>query len=112
MHEFSLTQNLLELALRKANARPIIRLNLWIGPFSEEREEEIKFFWKDLAKGSPGEGAVLHFEHASFEMRCLDCSGTFYLGENEKDSVCRFCDAEHCGSLGGDDVRLESIELG
>ena len=111
MHEFSLTQELLDLALKKANSRPIVRVNLWIGPFSEEREDAITFFWKDLAKGSPGESAELHFEHTPFEMKCLDCSGTFYLGENEKDSLCRFCESENLEFLSGEDVRLESIEI-
>jgi Zn finger protein HypA/HybF involved in hydrogenase expression len=111
MHEFSITQNLLDIALKKTNSRPIVRLNLRIGPFSEEREDAILFFWKDLAKGTPCEGTELHFEHALFDMKCLDCSGTFYLGEHGKDSVCRFCDSEHLEFLHGEDVRLESIEV-
>lgn len=82
-----------------------------IGSFSEDREESIRFFWRDLAKGSPGEGAELRFDHVPVEMKCLDCSGAACLDETEKRSLCSFCFGEHLKLLGEDDVRLESIEF-
>jgi len=109
MHEFTLTQNLLDLALKQAASKRIRRVNLLIGPFSDDREESIQFYWKDLAKGSPGEGAELHFDHTPVEMKCLDCTGTFYL--DDQTSMCKFCDSEKVQLLNGEDVRLESIEL-
>ena len=109
MHEFARTQRLLYLALDKAGSKQIARVNLSIGPFSEEREESIRFYWKDLAKGSYGEGAELHFDHMPVEIVCLDCTGTFYL--DEETSMCKFCDRDGLQVLSGEDVRLESIEL-
>lgn len=111
MHEYSLTQNLLEVALKNSNSKQIVRVNLLIGPFSHEREESIELYWKDLSKGSQAEGAELHFEHVKAEMKCLDCSGTFYLDENEEVSMCKFCKSEHLKMLSGDDIKLESIEV-
>jgi len=110
MHEFSRTQNLLDLALKKSDSKRIKRVNLLIGPFSDEREDTIRFYWKDLAKGSPGEGAEIRFEHAPVEMKCFDCSGTFSLDE-EDGSLCKFCFGRHLLLLDEEDVRLESIEL-
>jgi hydrogenase nickel incorporation protein HypA/HybF len=109
MREFKITQRLLDLALEKANSRQILHVNLLIGPFCEEREESIQFYWKDLAKGSFGEGAELHFEHIPVEMKCLDCTGTFYLDEGP--SMCKLCDNEKLQILSGEDVKLESIVL-
>ena len=40
-------------------------------------------------------------------MKCLDCTGTFYL--EDETSLCEFCDNERLQLLSGDDVRLESI---
>lgn len=111
MHEFSLTQKLVDPALQNASSKRIVRVNLLIGPFSEEREDSIHLFWKDLARGSPGEGAELHFERVPVEMKCLDCSGTFYLDENEQGSLCKYCCSEHLQLLCGDNIRLESIEV-
>jgi hydrogenase nickel incorporation protein HypA/HybF len=111
MHEFSLTNKLFECALKKANGKRIVRVNLLIGPFSEEREESIQFYWKDLAQGSVGEGAEVHFDHVEIELKCLDCSGAFYLDQNDQVSVCRYCYGEHMHLLGGENVRIESIEV-
>ena len=109
MHEFARTQKLLDRALKNANSKRIVRVNLLIGPFSEEREEKIRFYWKDLAKGSFGEGAELHFDHVKAEMMCFDCTGTFYLDENEKGSLCKYCYSEHLQLLSEEDVCLEGI---
>ncbi len=109
MHEFSLTQNLLDRALKDADSKQIVRVNLLIGPFSEEREESIRFYWRDLAKGSFGEGAELNFERMPFQITCLDCTGAFYL--DEETSMCEFCDGERSQVSSGEDVRLESIEV-
>ena|SRR5215207_1734413 len=109
MRDFTLTQNLLTLALQKADSKQILRVNLLISPFSDEREELIRLSWKDLAKGSPGEGAELHFEYMTIEIKCLDCTGMFYL--DEEAPLCRFCYRKDLQSLHGEDVRLESIEV-
>jgi hydrogenase nickel incorporation protein HypA/HybF len=109
MHEFSLTQNLLARALKNANSKQIVRVNLLIGPFTEEREESIRFYWRDLAKGSFGEGADLHFTQLPVEIKCLDCTGAFYL--DEETSMCEFCYRERSQFSSGEDVRLESIEV-
>ena len=111
MHEFSRTQNLLDLALKKSDSKRIIRVKLLIGPFSEEREDSIRFYWKDLAKGSPGEGAEIEFNHVPVDMKCLDCSGSTYLDDEEEKSMCEYCFGEHLQLLSEDDIRLESIEV-
>lgn len=109
MREFSLTQNLLDLALKNSDSRQIVRVHVLIGPFSDEREDSIRFYWRDLAKGSPGEGAKLHFERLPVEAKCLGCTGMFYL--DEKTSMCKFCYGENLQLLNGEDVKLERMEV-
>ena len=110
MHEFSRTQNLLDLALKQSNSKRIKRVTLLIGPFSDEREDTIRFYWKDLATGSPGEGAELQFNHAPIEMKCFDCGG-IVAPDEEEGSMCKFCFSKHLQLLNDEDVRLESIEF-
>lgn len=109
MHEFSLTQNLLDTALKNAHSKKIKHVNLLIGPFSDEREETIQLYWRDLARGTLGEGAQLHFQHVKPEMKCLGCGGTFNLEEGE--SLCSYCQSNHSQPLSKDEVRLESIDV-
>ena len=108
MHDFLLTQNILDLALKNANSRRILNVNLLIGPFSNEREESIRFYWRDLAKGTPGEGAQLHFTHAETDMKCVACGGALILDEGP---ICTFCQNGFLQLLSGENVKLESIEV-
>lgn len=109
MRELSLTQNILDTALKNANAKRIVKVNLLIGPFSEDREEEIQLYWRDLAKGTLGEGAQLHFQHVLVDMKCIECGGTF--SPEEDGSICMYCQSSPSQLLGKDEVKLESIDL-
>src|SRR6185295_18667789 len=109
MHEFSITQNLLDVALKKAKARRIVNVNLLIGSFSGEREESIQFYWRDLARGTPGESAKLHFQHVKADMKCFGCGGA--LGFDDNGSLCVYCQDNNSQLSSGEDVKLESIEV-
>lgn len=86
-----------------------MHVNLLIGPFSGEREETIQFYWRDLAKGTPGEGASLHFQHDSIEVRCLSCGGTFDSEDGE--SICKYCQTDSLQLSREDEIRIVSIEI-
>jgi hydrogenase nickel incorporation protein HypA/HybF len=109
MHEFRITQKLLDVALIEAKSRRIVNVNLLIGSFSEEREESIQFYWRDLAKGTSGEGAELHFEHVEADMKCFGCGGA--LGFEDEGSLCTYCQNDRSQLLSVEDVKLESIEV-
>lgn len=109
MHELPLTQTLLDTALENAKPKRILNITLLIGPFSEQREEAIRFYWRDLAKGTLGEGARVHFEHINAEPRCLACGAT--LNPEDTQSICRFCQNGSLKLLGSNEVRLESVEV-
>ena len=109
MHEFRITQKLLDGALTEAKSRRIVNVNLLIGSFSEEREESIQFYWRDLAKGTRGENAKLHFEHVTADLKCFGCGGT--LGSDDEGSMCRYCQNDRLQLLNGEEVKLDSIEV-
>ena len=108
MHEFSHTQHLLDTALKSADSRRIVNVNILIGPFSDEREESIRFYWRDLAKGTPAEGAVIHFHHMEASTRCFGCGGTVSLNN---EALCAYCESDRSQLSNGDEVRLESLEF-
>jgi hydrogenase nickel incorporation protein HypA/HybF len=109
MHEFSITQKLLDVALKEAETRRILNVNLLIGSFSEEREESIQFYWRDLARGTSGESAELHFQHVEADMKCFGCGGALSL--EDEGSLCRYCQNDRMQLPSGEDVKLESIEV-
>jgi hydrogenase nickel incorporation protein HypA/HybF len=109
MHEFSLTQNILELALQHAGAKKILHINLLIGQLSDEREDSIRFYWDDLAKGTIAQGATLHFQYVDAEMKCLECGTVFH--PREETTLCPSCQSHRLKLLSGDDVKIESIDV-
>jgi hydrogenase nickel incorporation protein HypA/HybF len=109
MHELSLTQNLLEVALKNAAGKRIIHVNLLIGEFSDEREEAIQFYWNDLAKGTLAERADLLFRSVDAVMQCLECESVFH--PEEEAGFCPQCQSHRLKLLSGDDVKLESLDV-
>jgi hydrogenase nickel incorporation protein HypA/HybF len=112
MHELSITESILEIALRHANqadAQRITRLNLVIGELSGVVDDSVQFYWDIVSRGTIAEGAELHFERVPATLRCLNCDHEFPLDGREY--VCPVCDSERVFTAGGDDFRLESIEV-
>ena len=113
MHELSITQNLLEIALRhaeRANARCITRLNLVVGELASIVDDSVQFYWDIVAQGTIAEGAQLYFERVPGALRCLSCNHTFSL--DGLDYACPLCGAKQvAAAAGGDEFRLESIEV-
>ena len=100
---------MLEAALKNANSKRIVKVNLWIGPFSADREESIRSNWRDLSKGTPGEGAQVHFQHVLVDMKCIECGGTFSLQDDG--SMCMYCQSNDSPLLEAGGVKLESIDV-
>jgi hydrogenase nickel incorporation protein HypA/HybF len=108
MREFAITQNILDAAIKKTGSKRILSVHLRIGAFSEEREESIRLYWRDLAKGTPGDGATLHFQHMNVDMRCFGCGGALVFDDGT--SICSHCQNDSLQWLSGEDVKVERIE--
>lgn len=112
MHELSVTQSILEIALRHARqtgARRIVRLNLVVGELSGIIGESVQFYWDMVARDSIAEGAVLSFERVEASLKCLGCGHVFPI--SGRDYACPVCGSDRVVAVGGDDFRLESIEV-
>ena len=77
MHELSVTQSVLDIAVKNAGMRKIKQINLVIGQFSSIVDDSIQFYWDIISKDTPAEGSVLHFERIPGEMTCQACGYVF-----------------------------------
>ncbi|MEA3339745.1 MAG: hydrogenase maturation nickel metallochaperone HypA [Chloroflexota bacterium] len=112
MHELSITQSVLDIALRhaeQADARRITRLNLVIGELSSIVDDSIQFYWEIVSRDTIAAGSELRFERTPGALRCIGCGHTFPL--NGRDYACPVCGEGQVVIVGGDDFRLESIEV-
>ncbi len=112
MHEMAVTQGLLDIALRhaeQANAQRITRLNLVIGELASTVDDSVQFYWDIISRDTIAKGAELHFERVPGVLRCTACGHTFPL--DGRDYACPECGETQVFAAGGDEFRLESIEV-
>lgn len=113
MHELPITQRLLEITLEhaeSAGAKKVNQLNIVIGQMSSVVDESVQFYWDIVAKDTIAEGAVLHFERIPALFYCLNCQTQFELNGKEN-FFCPHCQSAQVQVIGGDDFRLESIDV-
>jgi hydrogenase nickel incorporation protein HypA/HybF len=112
MHELGVTDQLLKITLRHAEAagaKRVLRLNLVIGEFSSIVDESLQFYWEIMAEDTIAAGAELHFERVPGLLRCATCGAEF--GMAEFDGQCPACGELRASVVDGDQFRLESIEI-
>ncbi len=112
MHELSVTESLLEIALRHAEAakaRRIVSLNITIGQLSSIVDDSVQFYWDIISKDSIAEGALLHFERIPTRLRCQACGEEYQPGDET--FSCPACDSQNIQIVAGREFQLESIEV-
>ena len=89
MHEMSVTQGILDLALQHAGGRRITDIYLQVGRMSPVIPDSVQVFFDYLSKDTPAEDARLHFEITPIEMVCQDCQHPADLSpwQNERPQV-------------------------
>ena len=112
MHELSVTQNLLDIALRHAqdsNAKRILRLNIVIGQLATIVDDSVQFYWDLIAENTIAEGAQLTFCRIPTELHCQDCHRQYTPGLD--DFNCPECQGTNVIIVAGKEFYLESIEV-
>jgi hydrogenase nickel incorporation protein HypA/HybF len=113
MHELSITQQILDIALKhgKENqAEKITDLYLVIGELSSVIDESVQFYWEMIAKNTTCEDAKLHFVRKPAIFKCLDCSLEYHLNNGEL-APCPTCQSNRMDILQGKEFHLESINI-
>ena len=121
MHEMSVTQAMLDLALEHAKSQRITDIYLRVGRMSFVVPESVEFYFEYLSRGTVAEGATLHFETAPLELTCTDCGREADLSDWADDqpraimveALARGC---RCGSsnlrvTGGTGFDMVSLEV-
>jgi hydrogenase nickel incorporation protein HypA/HybF len=112
MHELSVTQSLLEIALRhaqSAGAQRVTGLYLVIGQLSSIVDDSVSFYWDMVSQGTPAEGARLHFRRIPTQMRCQDCGASYAPSATEL--ACPECHSTAVRVVAGEEFMLEAIDV-
>ncbi len=114
MHELSVTQGILEVALqaaRDAGAGRITAIDLVVGNLSSIVDDSVQFYFEILSKGTAAEGAVLRFRREPARAICADCGQAFDVEQLPLMPACPRCGGAHLSVTGGRSFFVESIEV-
>lgn len=112
MHELSITQDMLELALseaEKVNARRIGKISLVIGEMTGVVDDSVKFYFDFISKDTIARDAALIFKKIPVKARCRRCGREFTV--SDLNWICPDCRGTSLEITSGNELYLESIEV-
>jgi hydrogenase nickel incorporation protein HypA/HybF len=112
MHEYSITESILSLALEKASeagASRITRIDLVFGEMSGIVDECVRMYFDLLSKDTIAGGASLEIRRIPVRVRCHRCDKVFIPAE--EDWSCPNCHETGIEIISGRECQMESIEV-
>ena len=112
MHEFSITQSILSIALEQAEAAKaskITRINLTIGELTSIVADCVQFYFELLSKDTIAAEASLCFDRPPTRLRCSNCGTTF--SPDNLDWACPDCREQRIEIVSGRECSVTSIEV-
>jgi hydrogenase nickel incorporation protein HypA/HybF len=112
MHELAITESILEIAIRHAQAKKASRITdlyLVLGQWSSVVDDSVQFYWDIISDGTIAKGATLHFRRVPVVLTCQDC-GKEYRPANEE-FACSHCGGTHVKVKTGEEFHLEAIDV-
>jgi hydrogenase nickel incorporation protein HypA/HybF len=112
MHELSLTQEMLHIALEHAEkygAKKILSLKLKIGAMSMLDPECFRFYFDEFSKNTIASGALLDFIKSVPEIECSSCNRKSKL--DDFIMTCPLCNSIDVTLLSGQEILLEDMEV-
>lgn len=112
MHELSVTENVLEIALKhatKAGAARVTLVNITIGQLSSIVDDSVQFYWDIITENTLCEGSKLNFNRIPARFLCAACN--FEYGLSSESAVCPKCESILNKVISGEEFYVDSIEI-
>ncbi len=113
MHELSVTQGILTIALeaaQQAGARRIITIDLVIGELTSFVDDSIQFYFDALSRDTLAEHAILRFRRLPASATCQQC-GQNWPVTPPLPANCPACSSSNIHITGSRELYVESIEV-
>ena len=115
MHELQVTNRILDVVLRHAQANganKVVSIQLKIGELSDLENEWIQRYFDHVSKGTLAENARLKIERTPVVMKCNDCEHSFEVNIRAmKDIQCPECAHKKCTLVSGREYHIKNMEV-
>ncbi len=112
MHELSITQSLLDIALEQARthgATRVSKIRVVAGAMHNLVDDSMRFCFEILSRGTAAEGADLTVETVPATARCRGCQERFEL--QPYDWRCPKCQSREFDLVAGNELLVSEIEM-
>jgi hydrogenase nickel incorporation protein HypA/HybF len=109
MHELSIAEGVVDVALRHARGRRVTAVELRVGHLRQVVPSALRFAFELVAQGTPLEGAELRMEEVPAAGRCRSCGMETRLPDLPL--RCRACGGWNVEVTRGEELLVESLEL-
>lgn len=109
MHEFSIANALLQIALRNADGCRVARVEVSVGHLRQVVPDTLAFAFELCARGTAAEGAELVLSEIPAGGRCAACGAQTALSGFPW--ACGVCGGADLELTGGEELQVESLEL-
>ncbi len=112
MHELSVTESILNIALQNAkthSAARVTAINLVIGPLASIVDDSVQFYWDLISEHTICQGAKLNFNRPPAKIRCQNCNHEYEI--TRELIPCPECQSMNLSVLSGNDFFVDSIEI-
>jgi hydrogenase nickel incorporation protein HypA/HybF len=112
MHEMSIAQSILKIALDSAQANGAKKLKtvrIRAGELRGIVPSQLSFFFQFITKDTAAEGATLEVETVPIKGRCKSCDCVFMVENYE--FVCKECQSKDVDVIQGMELAVKEIEI-
>jgi hydrogenase nickel incorporation protein HypA/HybF len=109
MHELSIAEAVVDIAVRHARGRPVAAVELRVGHLRQVVPSALEFAFGLVAEGTPLAGAELRMEEVPAAGHCRSCGAETALPELPL--CCRSCGSGDVEVTSGEELLVDSLEL-
>lgn len=112
MHEMSIAQSILKIALNAAEtngAKKLKTVRIRAGELRGIVPSQLSFFFQFITKDTPAEGAVLDVETVPIKGRCKSCDFEFMVEDFQ--FICTECQSKDIDVVQGMELAVKEIEI-
>ena len=109
MHELSIAQSIVDIAVRHARGRRVSRVEVAVGHLRQVVPSALEFAFGLVADGTPVEGAELVLNVVPVTVRCRTCGEESVL--DDFPLLCRACHSADVAVIAGEELLVESLDV-